>query len=136
MSDFGLDLATKLALVRDVRDGYVREQRPTAETLRALGQRFREERASLEAMLDHGEADYADAHAVFAARSAALARWARELGDAEARGALDVPTTTLARSYLHVSAGRLLRESLREQELGIADALGRIYESRVKTRTG
>ncbi|HEX9083011.1 MAG TPA: lantibiotic dehydratase C-terminal domain-containing protein, partial [Holophagaceae bacterium] len=55
----------------------------------------------------------------------------QSLREASAQGLLGTSLESLAGSYLHMHANRLLRASARAQELVLYDFLTRIYESRL-----
>jgi len=72
-----------------------------------------------------------------AQRSAANAPIIAELRAAEQRGALALPLTELAPSYVHMHVNRLIRSAQRAHELVLYDLLARLYESqlaRAKTK--
>ena len=64
-------------------------------------------------------------------RSAANAPILAELRAAEQRGALTLPVTELASSYIHMHVNRLIRSAQRAHELVLYDLLSRLYESKV-----
>jgi lantibiotic biosynthesis protein len=138
LDDLGFDLESKLAVMRRLRNGYRHEMSVTTEQERQIGQRFRAERTSLESILAREPTSpLAFASGILERRSAALTTWAREVREAEARGALDVPIDTIAPSWLHMSAGRLVPAMLRQQELVVFEMLVRLYESaRSRGRSG
>ncbi|MGO9708675.1 MAG: lantibiotic dehydratase [Polyangiaceae bacterium] len=130
LDDLGFDLETKLTVARRFRDGYRREMSVTTEQERQIGQRFRDERTSLESILAREPTSpLAFASRILERRSTALTTWAREVREAEARGGLDVPIHTIAPSWLHMSAGRLVPAMLRQQELVVFEMLVRLYEA-------
>jgi hypothetical protein len=97
-------------------------------TERALGAKYRKERASLEALLDRAKdanSPLAPGLTRLAERSAHMRVTAAELTAAEKAGKLMGSIVTLAESYLHMLANRLLRGAAREQELILYDLLGR-----------
>jgi len=136
LDDLGFDLATRLTLMRRVRDGFAREHRlDTSVALqRGLGDKYRKERAALDALLDRtGDADSELSPGLdrLAARSLANAPIIAELRAAEQRGALALPVLDLAPSYVHMHINRMIRSAQRAHELVLYDLLVRIYESRV-----
>jgi thiopeptide-type bacteriocin biosynthesis protein len=133
LDDLGLDIEQKRGVIGHARRGLFAELGVGVPTERALGAKFRKERASLEALLDRAN----DANSPLAPgllrlseRSERMRAVAAELAAAEKAGELSEPIVTLAQSYIHMLANRLLRGAAREQELVIYDLLGRCYESR------
>jgi thiopeptide-type bacteriocin biosynthesis protein len=132
LGDLGLDLATRLAVLRRSRDTFAAEFHADAEFEHQLAGRFREERKGLEALLD----PKAIADPLLAAGLEVLRRRSRSLApvtvelraDAQA-GRLSLPLTDLATSYLHMHANRMLRSAQRAQELVLYDFLARLYRS-------
>jgi thiopeptide-type bacteriocin biosynthesis protein len=132
LADLGYDLAGKLRILRGCRDGFGREFGVSGPVEKQLGDKFRKQRAELEALLDvtkDADSALAEAFPAFTRRSLALAPVAAALRDATTP--LAVPLDQLAGSYLHMHANRLLRSAARPQELVIYDFLVRLYESRV-----
>lgn len=156
--DEGLDAAWRLTLIgidqlfRDLGldfDERLRIARSAASTLRgeygsgaggpmataadrALGDRFRKERASLEQLFDPArrmDTVFAPGIEVLDARSRALVPVIAALREAERAGALTLPVSEMAWSYAHMFANRMLRSAPRAQEMVLYDFLARIYES-------
>ena len=99
---------------------------------RALGDRFRKERASLEQLFDPArrmDTVFAPGIEVLDARSRALVPVIAALREAERAGALTLPVSEMAWSYAHMFANRMLRSAPRAQEMVLYDFLARIYES-------
>ena len=133
LDDLGFDFETKRRVMRGARDAFGAEFRVGTATTRALGDKYRKERASLEAVLDRSS----DANHPLASGFAPIAEYspivrdvAKALRAAERGGRLTVPLDDLAASYVHMLANRLLRSAARQQELVIYDLLDRCYESR------
>ena len=106
---------------------YGREHRADAKLGRAIGERLRDERATLAALLDpetqgDGTGLQAGAH-VLLRRSERLAPLVADLDALEARDLLPVSRPKLAASYVHMPYFRLLRMAHRRQELVIYDFL-------------
>jgi lantibiotic biosynthesis protein len=130
LTDLGFDLATKLTLMRSMRDSFATEHRVDKSVLfqRQLGDRYRKDRKLLETMLDpvgDEESDFSPALVHFAERSRASAPIFEELRRAE------LPLLELAPSLVHMHANRILRSAGRAHETVIYDLLVRLYESRV-----
>jgi thiopeptide-type bacteriocin biosynthesis protein len=133
LDDLGLAFEDKRKLIRRSRDGLASEFQAGVLTHRALGQRYREERASLHALLDRsadGASPLAPALAVLAERSVRLREIAVDLAAAERSGELGRPVLDIAGTFVHMTVNRLLRSAVRAQEHVIYDLLDRCYESR------
>jgi thiopeptide-type bacteriocin biosynthesis protein len=134
LDDLGFDLATRLAIMRRVRDGFAREHRVETSVgfQRGLGDKYRKERAPLATLLDRAhdaDSDLAPGLERIAARSAANAPILAELRAAEQRGQLTAPIVELVPSYIHMHVNRLIRSAQRAHELVLYDLLVRLYES-------
>jgi thiopeptide-type bacteriocin biosynthesis protein len=130
LNDLGFDLATKLEILRRTRAGFGREFGVGTAVEKQLGDKFRKQRATLDALLDparDGDSPLVELLPAFARRSAAMVDVARALRGAKLNGALE----SLAPSYLHMHANRMLRSAARPQELVLYDFLVRLYESRM-----
>lgn len=128
LTDFGLDLAGKRAVVGAARARLSEEFRLDAGLRRRLDARYRDERGGLAALLFSGRSPAAEDSA-FAARSAAFSPVVAELR-AEARaGRLTQPLPVLAGTLMHMHANRVLRAAARSQELVLHDFLCRLYDS-------
>ncbi len=133
LSDMGLDLGARRAVVQRQRDGLRRELHAGKALAIQMGARFRKERASLEPLLDRRR----DAQSALAAGLAALAERSRSIAAAverltalERSGRLAASLEELAGSYVHMHVNRLLRSAHRPQELVLYDFLDRLYGSR------
>ena len=136
LDDLGFDLATRLALMRRVRDSFAREHRAETSVMfqRGLGDKYRKERGSLDALLDRSrdaESDLSPGLERLDARSAANAPIIAELRAAEQRGSLAQSIVELAPSYIHMHVNRLIRSAQRAHELVLYDLLVRLYESKL-----
>lgn len=128
LEDLGLDLAARRAFAKREKEGYGRELGADDAFWRQLGQRYRKERGSLEALLDRSQ----DASSPHAAALAALAQRSEAIRPlVPALRALPVPLTALASSYVHMHANRLLRAAARMQEACLHYLLERLYEARI-----
>jgi thiopeptide-type bacteriocin biosynthesis protein len=132
LMDLDLSFPQRLNVLRRARSALGAEHRTNVAFEKALGAKFRKERASIEALLApsvaHGES-LAAALAVFAERTAKNGPIIRELRAREQAGRLRVPIAELAGSFLHLHANRILRGEHRAQELVMYDFLSRLYES-------
>jgi thiopeptide-type bacteriocin biosynthesis protein len=134
LTDLGLDLRMRRAVVRKARDTFAAEFHADANFQHQLGSKFRSERKSLEPLLDHTDgtaALFATELEVLRRRSERLAPVVAELRACARAGQLSVPLTELAPSYLHMHANRLLRSAQRAQELVLYDLLARLYDSQL-----
>jgi thiopeptide-type bacteriocin biosynthesis protein len=127
--DLGLTLAGKRALARAVRQGYGREFGIDGAFQRAVGARFRQERAALESVLAPpgavpGPSPVADCLRVLGQRSAAIAEPAARL-----RSLPGEHLAGLATSLAHMHVNRLLRSTQRAQEFVLYEMLDRLYAS-------
>lgn len=135
--DLGLDLERKRALARESRDAYGLEFRVDGEFRATVGERYRAQRASLEALLteQHVPALLAPGIEALQARSARIAPLAAELRHLERTGRLGGTITDLAGSYAHMHVNRLLRSAQRAQELVLYEYLDRFYSAQAGRRT-
>jgi thiopeptide-type bacteriocin biosynthesis protein len=141
LDDLGFDLATRLAIMRRIRDGFAREHRAETSIVlqRGLGDKYRKERGPLAQLLDRSrdaDSDLAPGLERLVARSEANAPIVAELRAAEQRGDLSAPLTELAPSYIHMLVNRLIRSAQRAHELVLYDLLTRLYESQVARAKG
>ena len=132
LADFDAGLPARLDQARRLRDAYAREFRADKGLRIQIGERFRRQRAELEALLkpDCGH-PLAAAIAPLERRSERLRPLVAELEAREREGALGRPLREAAAAFAHMAALRLLRSAPRPQELVIYDFLSRLYESRL-----
>jgi thiopeptide-type bacteriocin biosynthesis protein len=134
LADFGLDTGQRLALLRRIRDNFAAELRMNQGTERLLGNKYRQERAKLEAALagtPPTEEAIAAGLPALEARSAGLRALAPRLQAAAASGELEAPLDAILTSYLHMFANRMFRGSARPQEFVLYDFLARAYEGQL-----
>jgi lantibiotic biosynthesis protein len=134
LEDFGFDLTAKLEVLKKARAGFFAEFHADDQLHAQLSERYRNERKSLERLLDPAaQAGHtlAPGLAVFAHRSAQLAPVVTQLRAAERAQQLTQPMADLALSYLHMHANRLLRSAQRAQEMVLYDLLARLYSARL-----
>ena len=136
--DLGLDLDERQRITRNatgmLRGEYGSGQGEPLATVadKALGDRFRKERAALEELFDPARrmnTVFAPGIEVLDARSRALAPAIAALREAERAGALTSTVSEMAWSYAHMFANRMLRSAPRAQEMVLYDFLARLYES-------
>jgi len=136
--DLGLTLEEKRSVARRARVGYGREFDIDGDLRGQVGQRYRAERAHLEALLDPGQAHPAPLAAGLEAlrrRSLRLAPVAAELRRLGQAGRLSAPLADIAMSYAHMHVNRLLRSAQRAQELVLYELLDRAYTARAGRRS-
>jgi thiopeptide-type bacteriocin biosynthesis protein len=129
-SDLGLTLPEKRALARRARTGYEREFAVGGSFQRVVSQRFRQQRAALEGLLDPAREpppELAGSMQALQRRSAALAPAAAEIRGLAAAGELPASLPDLAMSFAHMHVNRLLRTAPRAQELVLYELLDRLY---------
>jgi len=134
LDDLGLDLEAKLAVVKAARQTFGREFRVDGQFEYQLGDKYRKERAGIEALLDPSrdeESELAPGLRLLHTRSQRLRASASELRACQSAGRLTASLPELAQSYLHMHANRMLRSAARAQELVLYDFLVRTYESRL-----
>jgi lantibiotic biosynthesis protein len=130
--DLGLTLEEKRALARRAREGFGQEFGIDGTFRGRVSQRYRAERADLEALLDPGQdppTPLATGLEALRRRSLQLAPVMAELRRLALVGRLSTTLTDLAMSYAHMHASRLLRSAHRAQELVLYELLDRAYSS-------
>ncbi len=129
LADLGFDPDVRRVIIRKAREAFAAEFRADAGLKHQLGNRYRQERGSVAALLDRPDGAWAPAWAILRRRSEQLAPIVAGLRDAERAGRLTLPLADLAPSYVHMHINRLLRSAQREQEYVLYDFLGRHHES-------
>jgi len=135
--DVGLTLEQKLAIARRARDGYGSEFGADGDFQHKVSRRYRDERASVEALLDPQRDPPAELAASIQAlqqRSMVLAPVTQELRTLADAGRLSVDLPELAMSLAHMHVNRMLRSAQRAQELVLYELLGRAYSSQAARR--
>lgn len=123
---FGLSLGERAAVVAEMRRALSTEFERPARLEVSLSQRFRSERADLEALLeDPRRTALSDAAAIFERRRRKISHSVQLIREC-APDALLAITGSLA----HMHANRMLRFSARAHELVIYDFLERLYRAR------
>lgn len=131
----GFDLEGRRAVLASLRASFGEEFFVRKPLAIELGARYRKVRGELDALLE-GEAKELDRPlraglAAIDRRTKALAPVFERLLAASAAGQLTESVESLASSYLHMHANRMLAADHRAQELVLYDYLHRHYESRV-----
>ena len=133
LGDLGFDLDGKYAVVKQLRASFGQEHAVDVHFEKQLGDRFRRERAALEALLadpfDPAH-ELAPGFAILAERSARQAPIGAALQAAARAGELAVALPALAGSLVHMHANRIFRGAARANELVLYDFLTRLYEGR------
>jgi thiopeptide-type bacteriocin biosynthesis protein len=130
LDDLGLDLATRLDLMRRIRDAFRDEFRAGTAMFKQIGERFRRERSNLLELLARDPArdrdsDLAPGLEILDHRSERV----RSVAAAMRASRLDARIESLASSLVHMHINRLLHASHRAQELVLYDFLHRWYDS-------
>lgn len=134
LADAGLGPSEREMLVRETRTAYTKDFRVASGFRPKVAERFRNERRTLEALLDSSEST--PWQESFCRRSERLAPIFAQLRAHEGAGRLSSPLTNLLPSYAHMHANRLLRSAHRRQELVLYEFLARLYHSRVVRALG
>src|SRR6266542_3130854 len=130
--DLGLTLQEKRSVARRAREGFGREFGIDGNFRGRVSERYRAERARLEALLDPGQAPpvpLAPALEALRRRSLQLAPVAAELRRLGQAGRLSAALTDIVMSYAHMHVNRLLRSAQRAQELVLYELLDRAYSA-------
>jgi lantibiotic biosynthesis protein len=136
--DLGLTLDQKRAISRRARRGYGSEFGANGDFSREVSRRYRQERASVEALLDPHRDPPPELAASLRAlhqRSTALAPVTQELRALADAGRLSVDLPELAMSLAHMHVNRMLRSAQRAQELVLYELLDRAYSSQAARRS-
>ena len=135
--DLGLTLEQKRAIAGWARRGYGTEFSAGGDFQRQVSRRYRNERASVETLLDPQRdppAELAASLRMLHQRSAVLTPAAQELRALADAGRLSVDIPELAMSLAHMHVNRMLRSAQRAQELVLYELLGRAYSSQAARR--
>jgi thiopeptide-type bacteriocin biosynthesis protein len=128
LTDLRLELEAKERIARRLRDAFGKEHRIDTRFREKLGQRFRDEREGLERFFDATRPE------ALRRRAERLTPLADRLQALEQDGRLTESVETLAESFLHMHANRLLRSAHRRQELVLYDFLARLYRAQLARR--
>lgn len=134
LEDLGFDSFAKLEIVKNLRARFLAEFKASEQTIRQLGDRYRKERKSLEALLSRAinpESPMAEALNAWSLHSATWRRLGAEFRAAESNGLLSESFSNIVSSCLHLHANRMLRSSQRAQEMVIYDLLTRLYSAQL-----
>ncbi len=128
----GLDLEAKLRVATRLRESYTREFRADIDLKKALGDKHREERRSLEALMDRSqdaESDLAPGFEALELGRRLAEPAATELRELEEAGRLTLPVEEIAPSLVHMHTNRLIRSEGRSHELVLYEFLFRHYNA-------
>ena len=132
LDDLGLTGLEKQAAADDLRAAFAREFRVDGRLRGQIGDRFRAERANLQALIDR---QWDRAHPLAAGfevldrRSEAIAPVVRRLAALQADGTVPARPHAVATSLVHLHFDRLLRSAQRAQEVIMYDFLARLCRS-------
>jgi len=139
LDDLWFDLPAKLRLISETAARFLGELGAPPSLEHQLAARFRSQRRSIESVLDHeNDRSSVIAQAIGAVntRSQHLRPITAALYDLSASGRLSVSVESLAVSYIHMFANRLLRTATRQEEAVLHHFLMRAYKSRLaRSRT-
>jgi len=133
--DLGLDEDARARLFAEARDSIGREHGAGADFYAQLGERYKKEKAALEALLVRdpaidAEHDLGPGLELLDARSRRIAPVAAELRRRDGDRLLAPGVAGFAWSLVHMHVNRLLHASQRTQELVLYDFLRRFHDSR------
>lgn len=132
LSDLGFNLDEKIAFCRQRRAGLAAQVGEDKALRVALGERFRRERGLIDALFDKDGGEHGpegEAVSALRARAEDVAAIGAQLRRHRAEGRLTASIESLAASYLHLHANRMLRSAHARQEFVLYDFLLRRYES-------
>lgn len=139
LDDFGFDLPTKLAIAQGGLASFTRQFKADKLLARNIGDRFRIERATVEAFLNsdtRGDATLDAVTGVVRGRSEKMRPLAGSLRDVLMAPGATTSVNDVASSLLHMNANRLLRSNHAQHELVMYDFLARVYESQLARARG
>ncbi len=132
IDDFSFDPARRGGLLESMRNSYHSEFEVSTPAKKALGDKFRRHRPTLESMLARGDGrpSVRRADEVLRERSTGMRRIADAVRDLERRGEFTTTIEDFVRSLVHVHMFRILQNTHRAHELVLYDFLWRIHEAR------
>ncbi len=145
LDDLGFDLRQKARVIRQSRDSFAREFAVGADFKQQASQKFRRERASLEALMNRA----CDHESLLGPGLLALEQRSKRLADVRSRlrqlsenGNLERPVEELAASYIHMWVNRVLRSAQRRRRwccttfwIGCTSPLRRVPQWRLRHRS-
>jgi thiopeptide-type bacteriocin biosynthesis protein len=138
LTALGFDPEARARIVTSCRDSLGHEHHVNARFWARVGQRFKQQRSSLEALFNDAPAEVDREHARelgpglrrLADRDAGIELLGVELRRRDDAGELVPRLESIAASLIHMHTNRMLHASHRAQELVIYDFLRRLYASR------
>jgi thiopeptide-type bacteriocin biosynthesis protein len=139
LSDLEMEDRSKLALLAQLKEGYFQEFGGTTALKKAIGDRFRKERALLETLLESQEAEdpsLASGLPALVERTRTTKPVIATLLKKCSQGKITTTLPDLAATLVHMSVNRLMRADARAHEAMIYAFLAQIYESRLARLKG
>jgi thiopeptide-type bacteriocin biosynthesis protein len=138
LQDFGFDLEARADLTGQMRRSAAEKLGMGDPFWHQTGARFRNERRSLESLLEGRECPELLVESVTAltARSERLSPLVENLRSVDAAGHLVVSLPIIAMSYVHMHTNRMLQSAGPAQEAVIYDLLYRLYQGQLARRRG
>ncbi|MGC8724555.1 MAG: thiopeptide-type bacteriocin biosynthesis protein [Acidobacteriota bacterium] len=134
LGDLALENPTALALLTRLKEGYFQEFGGTVALKKALGGRYRKERAAVETLLEMGESgdpSMIPGLRVLEERSRKMAPVIAALRKKRRQGHITVSLPDLAASLLHMHINRMVRARARAHEAVLYTFLAQACESRM-----
>jgi len=133
LTDCGLNIDDKVHLMGNLRNLFASEFHLSPLNKQKLGERFRHERASIQAMMRREPTEqkpiYDIAFQAFTRRSERIRPAIRRLRALQQNETLANDFFDIVASYVHMHVNRIIRSSPRGHELVLYDFLYRVYES-------
>jgi len=126
LSNLGFDLAHKKKIMSEVLAAATEGLHMAAESERHVSELYRAERKALESLI--ADDRFSVCNVAFSGRVQALSDQLRHL---ESGRLLTKSVKTLAKSFMHMHANRVLQLPTREQEFVVHGLLSRLYASRI-----
>ncbi len=134
LTDFGFEGEQKRSTMERLRDAFQRGPASGGSARKELGDRFRKERATIEALFDPNsrpDDTLAAVREILRQRSCSVQDSVEKLRAMANHGKLALPLDDLIGSYAHMHINRLMRSSGNRHELVIYDFLFRIYDGKL-----
>lgn len=134
LSDLGMDLQAKHALLLRLRDAFAEEFKVDGPFKKSVSKRFRAERPFLDQLLDREDAlqtNLAPGLRLFEERAKAWAPVMQDLVQQEKKGRLSNSIPGLAGSLVHMHLNRMLRSAQRAHEVILYQFLAQLYGSKI-----
>jgi thiopeptide-type bacteriocin biosynthesis protein len=131
LEDLGFSIEEKRQVVFTCQREQMLHYANCRELPRQLGSKYRELHSEIESLFVSPQRIYSKGIEAIQIRSGRLIELADRLRKLEKEGALFLPRTTIAGSYLHMWANRVLRDSINAHEIVLYDSLYRTYSGRI-----